>query len=144
MRYHELHERILIGGANDIEDAVKQEGCNVVIDLRSEAPEPSTTSKNVEYIHIPIVEDGGGNGQDDALHRAIETVVESYKVGKKVAFHCSAGRNRTGSVAIGTLLSLGRSDTIENAEKEAKRIRSEINVKTPLKESLERLFPQHK
>jgi protein-tyrosine phosphatase len=93
-------------------------------------------------MHLPIVEDEEGNGQDDALQKAISKVVESYKAGKKVAFHCSAGRNRTGSVAIGTLLSLGLSDTIENAEKEAQRIRPEINVKASLKESLQRLFPK--
>lgn len=144
MSYHELHKGIFIGGAKDIEDAVNKEGCNVVIDLRSETSEPSTTAQKVEYIHIPIVEDEEGSGQDDALQKAIETVVEANKAGKKVAFHCTAGRNRTGSVAIGTLLSLGLSDSIENAEKKAQDVRPEINVKATLKESLERLFPENK
>lgn len=144
MSYHELHKGIFIGGAKDIEDAVNKESCNVVIDLRSEATEPSTTAENIEYIHIPIVEDEDGSGQDEALQKAIETVVEAYNAGKKVAFHCSAGRNRTGSVAIGTLLSLGLSDSIENAEKKAQGVRPEINVKVPLKETLQRLFPENK
>ena len=48
--YQELHDRIFIGGAADIEDVVQQEGCTVVIDLRSEASEPSTKAEHVEYI----------------------------------------------------------------------------------------------
>ena len=93
--------------------------------------------------NIPIVEDEDHKiSQEEALRKAIVEVTKAYEEGKKVAFHCSAGRNRTGSVAIGTLLSLGVSDTIDHAEKVAKKVRPEINVKAPLRESLQRLFPQ--
>jgi hypothetical protein len=44
--YQKLHDGIFIGGATDIEELVSHEGCNVIIDLRSEASEPSTKKED--------------------------------------------------------------------------------------------------
>jgi hypothetical protein len=43
-------------------------------------------------------------------------------------------------VAIGTLLTLDKSQTIEEAEKLAQSIRSVVNIKQPQREALEKLF----
>jgi hypothetical protein len=48
---------------------------------------------------------------------------------------------RTGTIAVGTLLSLGIAKTIEEAEAIAKATRPKINVKPEMKDSLKRLFP---
>ncbi|MGI2326740.1 hypothetical protein [Planococcus sp. YIM B11945] len=44
-------------------------------------------------------------------------------------------------MAIGTHLTLGKADSIEEAEVQEKCVREKINVKPPLKESLQRFFP---
>ncbi|CAM4392157.1 thioredoxin reductase (NADPH) [Paenibacillus endophyticus] len=141
-KYQKLHDGIYMGGADDVEDMVKNEKCDVIIDLRDEVSAPSTENPNLEYIHIPLIDGEQTEDQDQSLKNAINTVIQASKEGKTVAFHCAAGRNRTGSVAIGTLISLGLFDTYEDAEKEAQRLRPEIIIKKPLKESLNRMFPK--
>ena len=54
------------------------------------------------------------------LKKSIDHVVNAYNEGKNVYFHCQGGSNRTGTVAIGTLLALGKASTIEEAEEMAK------------------------
>jgi len=66
--------------------------------------------------------------------------VPAYHVGKKVFFHCSGGRNRSGTVAIGALLELGEATTIDATENKAKSIRDIIDVKPEMKEVLHRLY----
>ncbi|MCM3708800.1 dual specificity protein phosphatase family protein [Cytobacillus firmus] len=133
--YHELiKDRIYIGGADDVKEMLRNEKAEVIFDLRAEAPE-------VDYdrIHSPIVDDA--ENQDESIKQSIEHVVNAYNEGKKVYFHCAGGSNRTGTVAIGSLLSLGKAKTIEEAEAMAKTARPKINVKPEMKESLHRLFP---
>ncbi|WP_026584581.1 protein-tyrosine phosphatase family protein [Bacillus sp. J33] len=134
-KYHELiKDRIYIGGADDVIEMMKNENADVIFDLRAEAPET-----NYERIHSPIVDDA--KKQDESIKQSIEHVVSAYNEGKKVYFHCAGGSNRTGTVAIGTLLSLGKAKTIEEAEEMAKSARPKINVKPEMKESLHRLYP---
>jgi hypothetical protein len=47
--------------------------------------------------------------------------VNAYQAGQKVAFHCGGGKGRTGTVAAGTLLALGISKDVDEAEATAKR-----------------------
>jgi protein-tyrosine phosphatase len=56
--------------------------------------------------------------------------------GKRSIFHCGGGSGRTGTIAVGTLLSLGLAKTVEEAEAIAKAARPKIN-----KDTLKRLFP---
>jgi protein-tyrosine phosphatase len=58
-----------------------------------------------------------------------------------VAFHCGGGKGRTGTVAAGTLLALGLSETVDEAEAKAKKIRNVIDIKPSQKESLLKLYP---
>lgn len=137
--YQELvKDRIFIGGAADAKDAADMEQIDVVVDLRAEAAEG-------EYgylrIHSPIVDDSHER-QDDSIKKAIGQVVDAYNDGKKIYFHCAGGSNRTGTVAIGTLLALGKADSIEEAEAQAASVRQKISVKPALKESLQRIFPE--
>lgn len=56
-------------------------------------------------------------------------------------FHCAGGSNRTGTVAVVTLLTLGKGKSIEEAEEMAKSARPKIKVKPEMKEALKRIFP---
>jgi thioredoxin reductase (NADPH) len=133
--YHELiKNRIFIGGADDAKDVIESEKADVIFDLRAESSEAP-----YERIHSPIADEAGK--QDESIKKSIGHVVKAYNEGKKVYFHCGGGSNRTGTVAIGTLLSLGKAKTIEEAEKMAKSVRPKINVKPEMKESLQRLYP---
>ncbi|MDN4607915.1 protein-tyrosine phosphatase family protein [Sporosarcina highlanderae] len=135
--YQELIEDgIFIGGADDVMDIMKDERIDVVVDLRAESADTSSESNR---IHSPIVDDA--DQQDESVNKAINLVVNSYNEGKKVFVHCGGGSNRTGTVAIGTLLALGKANTIAEAEEKAKTIRPKINVKEAMKDSLIRIFP---
>lgn len=108
----------------------------MVVDLRAEAAEG-----DYDYVrvHSPIIDDSDDQ-QDESIKKAIDQVVDAYNDGKKIYFHCAGGSNRAGTVAIGTLLALGKADTVEEAEAQATAIRPVIMVKPQLKESLERIF----
>src|SRR5688500_4457748 len=102
--YHELlKDRIYIGGADDIHDVMKNEKVDIAFDLRAEAPKEEST---YNHLHSPIVDDA--DQQDESVKKSIAQVVNAYNEGKKVYFHCQGGSNRTGTVAIGTLLALGK------------------------------------
>ncbi|OJD73178.1 protein phosphatase, partial [Bacillus sp. P14-1] len=88
----------------------------------------------------PIVE--GVEGQDESVKSAIGAVKEAVERGEKVFFHCSGGRNRTGTVATGLLLELGHASNVEDAEQQVKTVRSIIAIKPELKQVLQNLY-QH-
>jgi protein-tyrosine phosphatase len=96
--YHELiQDRIYIGGADDV---MVNEKIDIVFDLRSESPNVDFDSNRV---HSPILDDA--DQQDASVKKSVEQIVHAYNEGKKVYFRCQGGSNRTGTVAIGTLLS---------------------------------------
>ncbi|WP_261302676.1 protein-tyrosine phosphatase family protein [Paenibacillus andongensis] len=134
-----IEDKIFFGGASDVEDMVKNENVEVIVDLRGEATECAFSAGNVEWIQIPLGDNAEGP-QDQLFQKAIDHVVEAYNSGKKVGFHCGGGKGRTGAVAIGTLITLGKSQTIEEAEKIAQSIRPVVNVRAPQREALEKLF----
>lgn len=135
--YQELvKDRIYIGGADDVEEMMENEKVDVIFDIRAEAP---TEESKYNSVHSPIVDDAGH--QDESIKKSIDSVVNAYNEGKNVYFHCQGGSNRTGTVAIGTLLALGKASTIEEAEEIAKTVRPKINVKPEMKEALKRIYP---
>jgi protein-tyrosine phosphatase len=135
--YNELiKDRIYIGGADDVNEVMENEKADIIFDLRDEAPE---NKSDFNRFHSPIVDDG--DHQDESIKKSIEHVVNAYNEGKKVYFHCGGGSGRTGTVAVGTLLSLGKAKTIEEAEEMAKVARPKINVKSQMKEALQRIYP---
>ncbi|OPH62169.1 hypothetical protein BC351_02765 [Paenibacillus ferrarius] len=110
--YQSLHEdRIFIGSAGDVTRLIEEEQCDVIVDLRAEVEEISLP-EYVERIHIPLIDQQ--ESQEEQILSAANEVVRHYREGKKVALHCAAGRSRTGSVAIVTLLSLGLFSDIED------------------------------
>jgi protein-tyrosine phosphatase len=131
-----IKDRIYIGGADDVKDVMENEKVDVIFDLRAEAP---TESSDFTRIHSPIVDDQ--ENQEESIKNAIDSVVGAYHEGEKVYFHCGGGSNRTGTVAIGTLLALGEADSIDEAEAKAKETRSKINVKPEMMEVLKRIYP---
>jgi len=133
--YQALLENVFIGGADQVKEAHTNENLDVIIDLRAEA---DNVEDKLPRIHMPIVDDA--DKQDESVKAAIEYVVQAQKEGKKVYFHCSGGRNRTGTVAMGTLLHMGKASTVEEAEKLATSIRPVINVKPELKEVLQNMY----
>ncbi|MCY9666372.1 dual specificity protein phosphatase family protein [Paenibacillus alginolyticus] len=134
-----VEDKIYFGGASDVEDMVKNEGVEVVVDLRGEATECAYPAGDVEWLQVPLGDNAEGP-QDQLFQQAINHVVEAYRGGKKVGFHCGGGKGRTGAVAIGTLLALGKSRTIEEAEKLVQSIRPVVSIKQPQREALEKLF----
>ncbi|MDQ0876592.1 protein-tyrosine phosphatase [Paenibacillus sp. V4I3] len=134
-----VEDKIYFGGASDVKDMVKNEGVEVIVDLRGEATECAYPAGNVEWLQVPLGDNAEGP-QDQLFEQAINHVVEAYRGGKKVGFHCGGGKGRTGAVAIGTLLALGKSQTIEEAERLAQSIRPVVSIKQPQREALEKLF----
>lgn len=135
--YHELIEDgIFIGGAGDVPEVIEKESPDVVVDLRSEALE---NDQQYHRIHVPI--EDNAEEQDEFVKKAIDQVVQSNKEGNKVFLHCAGGSNRTGTVAAGTLLALGKASSIEEAEEKVKMVRPVVSIKPELKETLKRLFP---
>jgi protein-tyrosine phosphatase len=139
-KYHALHEdKIFMGGASDVESMVKNEGVDVVVDLRSESIGCAYSDANVEWVKIPLG-DNATESEEALYKKAIDEVVNAYHRGKKIAFHCGGGKGRTGTVAAGVLLALGEAKTIDEAESKAKSIRSMIDIKSSQKESLHKIF----
>ena len=137
--YHELvKNRIFIGGAADLSAVLKEEEIDTVIDLRS-ATDESTKGNDIEKIHQPILDDT--INQEESVQKAIDQVTKAYHEGKNVYFHCAAGQNRTGTVAVGSLLALNKAENIEEAKEQAKTIRPAIKLKPEMEESLKKLFP---
>jgi protein-tyrosine phosphatase len=138
--YQSLHDnKIFMGAAADVESMVKNEGVDVVVDLRGEATGCAYPEANVEWVQIPLGDDVT-ESQEILFKKAIDEVISAYNSGKKVAFHCGGGKGRTGTVAAGTLIELGQANTIDEAESKAKSIRSIINIKPDQKEALKILY----
>lgn len=139
--YHALiPDLVFMGAAADVESMVNNEGIEVVVDLRGDASQCAYPAANVQWILIPLT-DNVAETQEEAFEQAIQAVTEAYRQQKKVAFHCNGGKGRTGTVAAGTLLALGLSDTVDEAEHKAKQIRNMIDIKPMQKESLLKLYP---
>ncbi len=137
--YHELIKgKVYIGGVDAIQEAVKNHGITEVFDLRAGGEEPEGFPTETKRHAYPIVE--GVEGQDESVKIAIAAVKEAVKQDKKVLFHCSGGRNRTGTVATGLLLELGHASNVEDAEQQVKAIRSIIAIKPELKQVLRKLY----
>lgn len=127
--YHALiQDKVFFGGAKDVKDMVEQEGVEVIVDLREESTECAYTKPGVNWLKVPLGDDAT-ESQEALFKQAIDYVVEAYKAGKKVGFHCGGGKGRTGTVAVGTLMELGFAPTLEEAEVQAKSIRPIISVK---------------
>ncbi|WP_308633836.1 protein-tyrosine phosphatase family protein [Paenibacillus silvisoli] len=140
-KYHALYDNmIFMGGATDVEAMVKNEGVEVIVDLRAEATECAYPEAGVKWIQVPLGDNAEGP-QDELFKQAINHVLEAYKSGKKVGFHCGGGSGRTGAVAAGTLIALGEAKSVVEAELKAKSIRSKINIKPQQQEALIKIFP---
>lgn len=131
-----IKDRIYIGGADDVKEMMENDKADVIFDLRAEDLDHQAPDRR---IHVPIVDDA--EHQDESIQKAVNEVVKAYENGQKIYFHCAGGSNRTGTVAIGTLLALGEAKTIQEAEEKAKAARGKVNVKPEMKEALKRLYP---
>lgn len=139
--YHELIAgRIYCGGAQDVQQMVDEDQVAVVVDLRAESTACAAEHSELVWVQIPL-SDHADQPEDDLFREAIVAVVEAYRLGQKVAFHCGGGKGRTGTVAAGVLLELGLCQTLVEAEAMAKSIRPVINIKPDQRLSLARLYP---
>ncbi|MCZ8520845.1 MULTISPECIES: protein-tyrosine phosphatase family protein [Paenibacillus] len=134
-----VEDRIYLGGASDVEAMITEEHCDVIIDLRDEATECAYPGTEAAWVKIGLG-DHAETPQDERFRQAIDAVVDAYRSGKKVGFHCGGGKGRTGAVAVGTLIALGQASTIEEAERIAKDIRPVINIRPPQREALEKIY----
>ncbi|NUC20147.1 protein phosphatase (plasmid) [Bacillus mycoides] len=110
-----------------IQEAVRRHGITEVFDLRAGGEESEGFSAETTRHAYPIAE--GVEGQDESVKTAIAGVKEAVEQDKKVFFHCSGERNRTGTVATGLLVELGHASNVKEAKQKAKEIRSSINIK---------------
>ncbi|TYP72383.1 protein-tyrosine phosphatase family protein [Paenibacillus methanolicus] len=134
-----VDDKIYFGGAADVEAMFHNEGIEVVVDLRGEATECAYPNGNLKWVQVPLG-DQAEVPQEQLFKEAINHVVEAYKRGQRVGFHCGGGSGRTGAVAVGTLIELGLSQTIAEAESLAKSIRPKVNIKLSQREALEKLY----
>lgn len=140
-KYHELiPERIYMCGVNDVDELVGHEGIDVVVDLRAESEGSYTLPSSIKQVRAPL-RDNTDETEEELMARAIREVVSAYRQGNKVAFHCGAGKGRTGAVAIGSLLELGVSASVEEAEQRAKQARSILSINEAQRATLLRLYP---
>ncbi|WP_339251122.1 dual specificity protein phosphatase family protein [Sporosarcina sp. FSL W8-0480] len=128
-------DRIFFGGVDGIEEVMANEKIDVIYDLRAtvNGKLPSEIS-----VHQPLLDDA--ESQDDSIREAVGKVMEAYKEGKNIYFHCNTGRGRGGTLAAATLLELGKAENIEEAEMMTTAIRPETNIKPAFKEALKRLY----
>ncbi|MBO0586273.1 dual specificity protein phosphatase family protein [Sporosarcina sp. E16_8] len=135
-KYAELvPNRIFIGGVDAIVDLLTNENIDVIYDLRAEVKGGLSSDKS---IHQPIVDDA--EQQDESIQSAVIRVVDAYKDGKNVYFHCNTGRGRAGTIATATLLELGLADSIDEAEQQVKVIHPTIKLKPQFKDALKRIY----
>ncbi|ELE6496159.1 dual specificity protein phosphatase family protein [Enterobacter kobei] len=140
--YHALIPgHIYCGGANDIQQMVDEDGISVVIDLRAESTGCAAHQPEVQWVHIPL-SDHPALPEEQLYSEAIKAIVDAYQDGQKVAFHCGAGRGRTGTVAAGVLLELKISTTIPEAVALAKSVRPVLNIKPIQYQALGLLYPE--
>ena len=129
-----VDDRIFIGGAADVPEAIENERIDVVYDLRAESPVPSSEISK----HQPIVDDA--EFQDESIRTGVKQIVKDYQDGKKVFVHCNTGRGRAGAMAVATLMELRLAETVDAAEAKVKLVRPEVNVKPQFKEALKRIY----
>ncbi|KPV55703.1 hypothetical protein QJ48_31780 [Paenibacillus sp. A3] len=136
-----IHERIFIGGASDAPSMAEEEQCDVIVDLRAEA-EDGESIPGIRRVRAPLVDKSTAPNQETAIQEAVEKVVAEYKAGHKVGFHCAAGRERTGAVAAGVLLSLGICSDVDEAEAQIQSIRDAVKINPIHKQALKNLYPK--
>ncbi|QUG43552.1 dual specificity protein phosphatase family protein [Psychrobacillus sp. INOP01] len=130
-----IPNRIFVGGVDGVEPLLANEHIDVIFDLRvSSNNHPAEDLK----VHQPILD--GQNQQDDSIRAAVHEVVQAYNEGKNIYFHCTSGGGRAGTMAVATLMELNLAETVEEAEENAKAIRSKINLKEDQRESLKRIY----
>lgn len=138
--YHELVEgKVYIGGEAALLQALQEQTISDVYDLRDQGTQADGFPAHVTRHHYPIVEDAAG--QEASVQAAILAVKDAVNSGRTVYFHCSGGRNRTGTVATGVLLELGLASSVEEAERLAKEKRPDINIKPEMREVLLGFYP---
>ena len=135
-----VEDRIFIGAAGDVQDVVDRERVDVVVDLREEATASAASAPGLRWLRIPL----GDNAQElqpQLFADAIQAVVDAYRAGYRVAFHCGGGKGRTGTVAVGVLMELGICQDLDEANLMARTIRPVIHVKPDQRAALELLYP---
>ncbi|WP_332647453.1 protein-tyrosine phosphatase family protein [Lysinibacillus sp. 54212] len=134
--YDELvKDRIYFGGAADAQEVVNEEAIQKVIDVRVNG---RSESVGYNYIHAPIAEES--EEVASSIKAGVQLVVEAYKAGEKVYFHCGSGGGRAGVMAVATLLELGLAHDLEDAEAKAKEARPAITIRPTMREALEKLY----
>lgn len=128
-------DRIFFGGVDAIDELLANEKIDVIYDLRANVDSPFPTDVSV---HQPLLDDEAE--QDNSIREAVNKVMEAYKEGKNVYFHCNTGRGRGGTLAAATLLELGKAENVEEAELMTEAIRPETNIKPAFKDALNRIY----
>ena len=127
--------RVYFGGADDVEQVVREKEIDKVMDVRvNDRREPV----NYTYIHKPIADESEHIA--DSIKAGVEEVVKAYEAGEKMYFHCGGGGGRAGVMAVATLIELGLAKSLDEAEAMAKQARSKVNIRPNMREALEQLY----
>lgn len=126
---------IYFGGAADAQAAVDEQSVQKVVDVRVNG---LTEPVDYNYIHTPISE--ATEETANSIKVGVQQVIDTYKAGEKVYFHCGSGNGRAGVMAVAMLLELGLATNLEDAEAKVKKVRPTINIRPNMREALENLY----
>ena len=127
--------RVYFGGADDVEQVVREKEIDKVVDVRVNGRREPV---DYTYIHKPIADESEHIA--DSIKAGVEEVVKAYEAGEKVYFHCGSGGGRAGVMAVATLIELGVAKSLDEAETMAKEARSKVNIRPNMREALEQLY----
>lgn len=134
--YDELIKgRVYFGGAGDVQAVVDEQAVHKVIDVRVNG---RSEAVDYNYIHVPIADESEETAT--SIKTGVQHVVDAYRAGETVYFHCGSGGGRAGVMAVATLMELGLAKDLEDAEAKAKEARPAINIRPNMRESLENLY----
>lgn len=136
-----VKDNIFFGGVADAKDAVKQEGVDLVVDVRVNGlTKEEQVEAGFEYLHRPIADEDDVQVVAESIKAGVMDVVAAFEDGKKVYFHCGGGGGRAGVMATATLIELGLADSVEEAEEKVKQARPKVNIRPKMKLALEELY----
>lgn len=136
-----VKDRIFFGGVADVQDAVKNEQVDLIVDVRVKGvSEEEQLASATTYIHRPIADEDQAEVIAKSIQIGAQEIIAAYNDGKKVFFHCGSGGGRAGVMAVATLMELGTAQSLEEAEQKVKDARSIVNIRPNMKDALEQLY----
>ena len=134
-----VKDRLFFGGAQDADAAFSNEQVDVVIDVRVNGlTEQQQQAAQYDYNHIPIADEEAEVAP--SIDKVAKKIVSAYESGQKVYFHCGSGGGRAGVAATAVLMELGLANSLEEAESDVKKARSQVTIRPNMATALKKLY----